>query len=248
VLVTYAHAWFSNEQIKYTLVDMQIGTGATSQTGAQASPKPLILEDPLAYLPCSPIVEYAAGQVIYRQNEPSTRIYLVIAGKVKISRQGNGGEVVMDVYQSDEFFGESALAGPERRMEMATALEHTKVMSWYSEEIEENAALRPKLALAFLQLLVRRTVDFGSRIESFSAESVAKRLTRTLVRFAQRFGSEAEDGTVKMSAFTHELLAQYVGTSREIVTHNMSRFRRDGYLQYSREGISLHPRALTEWN
>ena len=44
------------------------------------------LEDPLAHLPCSSIVEYRKGQMIYNQDQPSTSIYLVIGGKVKVLR------------------------------------------------------------------------------------------------------------------------------------------------------------------
>jgi CRP/FNR family cyclic AMP-dependent transcriptional regulator len=206
-------------------------------------------EDPLAYLPCSPINEYAAGQAIYVENQPATRIYLVVGGTVKISRQGNGNEVVVDVCQSDEFFGESALAGPGLRAETAVAIENTRVMSWSGQEIEEFAVLRPKLAMALLLLMVRRTVDFGTRMASFSAETIPHRLTRTLIAFGERFGTESEDRqSIRMDAFTHELLAQYIGTSREIVTHYMSQFRREGYVQYSREGIWLLQPALTEWH
>jgi len=58
------------------------------------------LEDPLAHLPCSSIVEYRKGQMIYNQDQPSTSIYLVIDGKVKISRLADDGhQVVVDIYQ-----------------------------------------------------------------------------------------------------------------------------------------------------
>ena len=39
------------------------------------------LEDPLAHLPCSSIVEYKKGQMIYNQDQPSTSIFLIIEGK-----------------------------------------------------------------------------------------------------------------------------------------------------------------------
>ena len=212
-----------------------------------ADPLAPSLLDPLAFLPCSPVSKFKSGQTIYGPNQPSTKIYLIVEGRVKVSRQANGAEVVVDIYQGDEFFGESVLTGQASRMERATAIEFAKVMSWSKEEIEENATLRPQLAVALLQLMARRSVDFGSRIESFSGDSVARRLTRALTRFAERFGTEGEDGTVNMAALTHELLSKYVGTSREIITHHMSQFRRDGYLDYSREGISLRQRALIEW-
>jgi CRP-like cAMP-binding protein len=207
-----------------------------------------VLEDPLAHLPCSTILEYKKGQVIYNQDQPSTSIYLVIDGKVKVCRLADDGrQVVVDIYQPDEFFGESAFLGLGQRTEIAVALENTKVMTWTINEIEEITMKRPKLAIALLQLLVQRSMDFGYRIESFSVDNIARRLARTLIRFSERLGSRNDDGSVQMIPFTHELLSQYVGTSREIVTHYMNQFRRQGYLRYSRKGIMLYRDALREW-
>ena len=41
-----------------------------SSPSALPNQKPL--EDPLAHLPCSSIVEYRKGQMIYNQDQPST--------------------------------------------------------------------------------------------------------------------------------------------------------------------------------
>jgi CRP/FNR family transcriptional regulator len=206
------------------------------------------LEDPLAHLPCSTILEYKKGQIIYNQDQPSSSIHLVIDGKVKVCRLADDGrQVVVDIYQPDEFFGESAFLGLAQRTEIAVALENTKVMTWTTNEIEEITMKRPKLAIALLQLLVQRSMDFGYRIESFSVDNIARRLARTLIRFSERLGSRNDDGSVQMIPFTHELLSQYVGTSREIVTHYMNQFRRQGYLRYSRKGIMLYRDALREW-
>jgi len=206
------------------------------------------LEDPLAHLPCSTILEYRRGQTIYGQEHPSTSIYLVIDGKVKVCRvTDDDRQVVVDIYQPDEFFGESAFLGSMQRSEVAVALEGTKVMAWTTSEIEEIAAKRPRLGIALMQLLVQRSVDFGARIESFSVDNIARRLARSLIRFSERLGEQNEDGSIQMIPFTHELLSQYVGTSREIVTHYMNLFRRQGYLRYSRRGILLQRDALREW-
>ena len=217
---------------------------ATSPTVAQ--PKPL--EDPLAHLPCSSIVEYRKGQVIYNQDQPSTNIHLIIEGKIKVSRLADDGhQVVVDIYQPDEFFGESAFLNLPHRCEQATALENTKLMTWTTTEIEDIIMRRPKLAVALLQILVQRTIEFTHRIESFSVDNIARRLARSLIRFSERLGSQAEDGSVRMVPFTHELLSQYVGTSREIVTHYMNQFRRQGYLKYSRKEVVLYRDAFKEY-
>jgi len=216
------------------------------KTSSESQARPL--EDPLAHLPCSTILEYPKGQTIYGAEEPATSLYLIIDGSVKICRTAAyARQVVVDVYQPDEFFGESALLGMLQRTESAVAIEDTKVMTWTTQEIEELATQRPKLGIALLQLLVQRSMDFGSRIESLSVDNIARRLARALVRFSERLGHEDPDGSVQMSPLTHEFLSQYVGTSREIVTHFMNQFRRQGYLRYSRKGILLHRDALQAW-
>lgn len=206
------------------------------------------LEDPLAHLPCSSIVEYRRGQTIYSQDQPSTAIYLVIGGKVKVARLADDGrQVVVDIYRGDEFFGESAFLGSTPRSEQAIALDDAKLMAWTTAEIEDIISKRPRLAVALVQIFVQRTLDFAARIESFSADNIEQRLARTLLRFSERQGARVEDGSVHMEPFTHELLSQYVGTSREIVTHYMNQFRKQGYLQYSRKGIVLYRSAFQEW-
>ena len=206
------------------------------------------LEDPLVYLSSSRILEYRKGQVIYNQDQPSTNICLVIDGKVKVCRMADDGRpVIVDIYQHEDFFGESAFLNSSTRGEQAVALENTKVMTWTMAEIEEIVMRRPRLGVALVQMLVRRSIEFAYRIESFSVNSVARRLGLGLIRLSERLGQNADDGSVQMMPFSHELLSQYVGTSREVVTHFMNQFRRQGYLSYSRKGIFLRRDALKSW-
>jgi CRP/FNR family transcriptional regulator, cyclic AMP receptor protein len=206
-----------------------------------------LLVEPLASLPAAPIEEYRKGRHIYSPSDQASRIFFIIDGKVKISRMANGFFVMMDIIQGDEFFGESALAQSQTRLEMAAALEHTTVMSWTSEEVQELAARRPDFAMMLVRVLARRSMDFGTRIESFSVDKIARRLTRALIHLSERFGQPTKNGSVEMSAFSHRLLAEYVGASREIVTQSMIKFRQDGFVQYSRNSIVLLPDALKEW-
>jgi CRP-like cAMP-binding protein len=206
------------------------------------------LEDPLAHLPCSGISDYKKGQVIYHQGEPSTCIYLVIEGRIKVARLADDGrQTVIDIYQTEDFFGESALLGLPERPDQATALQDTRLMAWTAAEIDAIAQTRPKLAIALLQIVVLRALEYGHRIESFSIDRAGRRLARTLIRLSHRLGVVEPDGWYRMAPFTHELLSQYVGTSREIVTHYMNLFRRQGYLRYSRQGIFLFRDVFDEW-
>lgn len=218
--------------------------GTANTSGRQ----PRQIEDPLEHLPHSLITEYRKGDSVYSPQVPPSGLHLVIDGKVKVCRvTGNGRQVVVDIYQPDDFFGECAFVDGARHPEIAVAIEETRVMCWSVAEIEDLAGRKPALAIALVQLLVQRSLEFGARIESLSTDSIAQRLARALLRFSDRLGHPDGDGGMRMIPFTHELLSQYVGTSREIVTQYMNRFRRSGLLQYSRKGIQLNIAATRAW-
>src|SRR5580658_5387809 len=106
-------------------------------TSIAPAPQTRPLEDPLAHLPCSTILEYRKGQTIYSRDQPSTSIYLVIDGKVKVCRLADDGrQVVVDLYQPDEFFGESAFLGSGQRSEISVAIENFNVKERATTEIE----------------------------------------------------------------------------------------------------------------
>jgi CRP/FNR family transcriptional regulator len=114
-------------------------------------------------------------------------------------------------------------------------------MAWPASDVEALVAKRPRLAIALLQVVAQRNIDFIRRIQSFSLDSIEGRLARLLLHFAGRLGTPEGDGSVRMMPFTHETLSRYVGTSREIVTQHMSRFRREGRVSYSRRnGIVVY--------
>src|SRR6185437_16063211 len=208
-----------------------------------AYPKPL--EDPLAYLPCSVIAQYRKGQLIYGQDQPAASLYVIISGTAKICRLTDAGkQVVVDILQTDDFFGESALLNLPNCSEHATALEDSQLMVWSVWFVQDLIMKRPQLGIALLQMLIHRTQEMKVRLESLAVDNIPTRLARALVYLSGRFGVVKDNGTMSLMPFTHELLAQYVGTSREIVTHYMNQIRKHGHLQYSRKGIVINRESL----
>lgn len=199
------------------------------------------MEDALAYLPVSGTTEYDKGQIIVGPQSLSKGLYLVMTGRVGISQIAeNGTEVLLEILRPDEVFGESAFLGIPRPSERATAIEKVCVMAWAISDIEDLVMKRPRLGVSLLQILVRRNLECNRRIESFSLDTIERRLARSLIRFSERLGAREEDGAIRMMPLTHEMLSQYVGTSRELITLYMNRFRKQGFVKYSRRGIVLY--------
>ncbi len=206
------------------------------------------LEDPLALLPRTPVREFKKNEVIYDPEDHNETLYLVIDGRVKVSRLAEGGkEVVFDFYHKDDFFGETGFLGSDHQGEQAVALDKTSIMLWTVPELKRLMFRTPALGPALLRVLAQRVVDANNRIESFCLDPINRRLVKTLLHLGDRFGQPAEDNMIHLLPITHEQLARYVGTSREIVTQYMNQFRRDRLLRYSRRGVDLDVGALKRY-
>ena len=69
-------------------------------------------EDALSYLPRKPVTTCRKGQRIFDEQHPSGGLHLVVRGRVKLSIPVEAGtESIIDIFSTDDFFGESALLG-----------------------------------------------------------------------------------------------------------------------------------------
>jgi len=205
------------------------------------------MEDALMYLPRKGVTDYRKGQTIFDENQPSQSLHLVVQGRVKLSMLlENGAQTVVDIFNTDDFFGESSLLASVRHPLRAVALDSVTLMSWPGAEIDEQIERQPRLGIALIQMLIKRTVDLEERIQSFALDKTPERVMRALLRFAARLGVQGEDGSVRIPPLTHQAISEYVGTSREIVTFQMNQLRQKGFLRYSRQGIDVYADALRE--
>jgi CRP-like cAMP-binding protein len=202
-------------------------------------------EDPLTILPRTPTREYKKQEIIYHPQDRNDALYLILEGRVKVSRfVETGREVILNFYRADDFIGASCFLGGNHHAEQATAVDKTTVMSWSTQELNRLVLRNPALGPALLRSLAQKLAETRHRIESFSVDHIDRRLVKTLLDFGQRFGQQRPDGMTHLLPFTHEQLARYVGTSREIVTGYMNRLRREHLVNYSRRGMDLNLRAL----
>jgi len=189
-------------------------------------------------------VAYRQGAVIYSDSSRHRYLHLVVTGRVTVSRNAADHRVVLDVYGPEDFFGEAALLGESILPEQATALEDAQVMRWSRSNLEKLVLQRPQLGFALMQMLARRSMEFGSRLENCLGRKTDGRLLHCLIRLSERSRTPGTGGRVHLSPLSHQLLSEYVGSSRDIVTLSMQKLRQQGILDYSHQEIVLMPRAF----
>src|SRR5579885_475300 len=103
--------------------------------GAKLS-APREMEDALMYLPRRGVTDYRKGHIIFEEHHPSKGLHLVVQGRVKVTIPlDDGSQTVVDIFTTDDFFGEYSLLGDPRNTERAVALDPVSLMSWTTQEI-----------------------------------------------------------------------------------------------------------------
>jgi CRP/FNR family cyclic AMP-dependent transcriptional regulator len=202
--------------------------------------------DALALLPRTPVLCFPKRCAIYGHSGSPSRLYLVLAGSVKLNcTASDGTQSMIRIVPPEGFFGESTLVPQvEPLRETAIAVAPTQVMSWTTEEVEVHIERQPRLALALCEYFGHCNEQMRERIVTVATQKTGTRVSVALVQLAREIGDPRTDGARRVNGLTHQVLAEYIGTSREIVTCEMNRLRTQGYVQYCRRYIDVYADAL----
>ena len=205
--------------------------------------------DALNYLPSTRIFEFPRRCAIYEPTRETSRLYLVLAGRVKLySTAETGEQTLLRLIGPEEFFGEAALVPSDQVVrETAVAIEPVQAMCWTAEEVQDRIEKEPRLALALCEYFGRHNSLLRERITTIANYKTGPRVAFALLQLARSNGSSTPQGAQRITGLTHQAIADYVGTSREIVTSELNRLRRLGYVSYSRLYTDIYASALAEW-
>ena len=204
--------------------------------------------DILDYLPHSKIRTFHAGEIVYGPHQASQDLFLIVEGRVQVSRNIEPGvRIVVEIYGAEEFFGESALLGPARCPEIAMALEDSKLMSWTGDRLQAGMRKKPEVAIALAQILALRIQNAGSRLENLARYHVQHRLLHALIHLGGRLGRPTGARTIEITGLDRELLAEYTAASRASIGYWMNSLQRHGLVKYSGNSVLLYLDAIEPW-
>jgi CRP/FNR family transcriptional regulator, nitrogen oxide reductase regulator len=162
------------------------------------------------------------GEVLFREGEPAATLFLLEAGRVKLTQlAASGVQVILRYMAPGEIFAAVALLGA-RYPVTATATERSRLRSWSGEALQALAREHPRFTANVLQAVSAHAREALSRIRELATEAVPQRLARTLLRLSQQIGRRAADGTVALERITQQELAEIAGTSLYTVSRTLA--------------------------
>jgi len=187
-----------------------------------------------------------AGQCVYQLGDLADRVYVLTAGRIKVTRASSEGkEFTLYFISPGEVFGELAIVGKELRSGTATVIDDAFICS-IDRRIFESFMLRhPRLTLEVSRIIGERKDRTEKRLLDLISKDVRTRLANTLAELAADFGVRDERGVCIDLRLTQSDLAQLVGSTRETTSTIFNEFRRGGLVDSEGKTVwVLDPEAL----
>jgi CRP/FNR family cyclic AMP-dependent transcriptional regulator len=188
---------------------------------------------------------YRKGQIIFLEEETGNYMYLVLAGKVKVSKSGTGGkETILAIHRTGDFFGEMSLLDGKTAPATVSAMEDSKIISLSGADFHKYLLHNEKVMLQIINVLCARLRQVW-QTQSLSSSTADARIRMGIYQLAKRHGIRDAHGTIIDLKITHQELAEMVGTSRETVTRVLAHLREQGIIEINQRRMTLiDPEAL----
>ncbi len=181
------------------------------------------------------IREVASGADLYRQGDASeAELYVLLAGKVAITRRTEGGRGRSELLGPGEVFGELSVLDPGPRERTATATVDARVAAVTRPVYLEWALARPYVCERLFRVLARRLRRTDDEALDLLFVDVGARLAKALCDLSSRFGQETPSGILVDHGLSQQQLAEMVGTSRETLNKQLQSFANRGWLTSGR--------------
>ncbi|MBC7093357.1 Crp/Fnr family transcriptional regulator [Candidatus Bipolaricaulota bacterium] len=181
-----------------------------------------------------------ARETVYHPGTPSTSVYFVKEGKIKLSYlDPSGKRITLALRGAGEMFGEMALVGEQRRRHHAEAIEESELIRVDRDVFLSWARHRPEILLRLLQLFGLWVRDLEEIVEDLAFRDIQARLSRQLLRLSHEYGVKTKTGILIGFRLTHRDLAEMIGSARENTTVVLNRFEREGILDKRRYQIVI---------
>jgi CRP/FNR family transcriptional regulator, cyclic AMP receptor protein len=180
---------------------------------------------------------YNAGEQILSYNDPSTEVFFLMAGRVRvIIYSGEGKAVLFTDLRPGAMFGEIAAIDREARSAGVDVVEPSTTASLTASQFESLLLREPTVAVATLRHVTAEVRRLSERVLEFSTLAVQNRIHAELLRLAAE--ARQQQGQALLSpAPSLSDIADRISTHREAVSRELSRLGSMGLLR--REGNNL---------
>jgi len=187
---------------------------------------------------------FPKNTIIITEGDQSDSLYIVNEGQIKIYvSDEEGREMLLNVLEPGDYFGELALIDKEPRSASAITMSNARLSIISGPDFRDVLRKHPEMSIKLLSALVVRLREVTETVRRLALLDVYGRVTTTLLSLAR------EDGGQKRiePKLTQQDIANMVGASREMVSRIMKDLKTGGYIETTRDAIVILKRLPSKW-
>jgi CRP/FNR family cyclic AMP-dependent transcriptional regulator len=187
-------------------------------------------------------IEAKKGDYVYFEAFHHNKLYFIKEGHVRIGFiDENGNEVIREIIEKGEIFGQITLERNNMQGEFAQAYKQDiSLCAFTVESFQELLSRRPELALKYSKQVGAKLRTVENRLVNLLNKDVKTRLIHFFWQLVQQHPDEQQEGGALIPNYlTHEDIAQLIGASRQTITTQINELTAQGILTFSRQEISI---------
>lgn len=175
---------------------------------------------------------FEKNQVILLEEETGTALFIILKGKVKITRSSSDGrEVILTILSDNDFFGEMAILDGLTRSATAIALETSELFHIQRNDFLNLLREHSEISIALLRELTKRLRSADMKIKALSLKDAEGKVASVILQLADDIG-KIQHGKVEIDKLPlQQDLANMAGTSRETISRTFHSFTKKGLIE-----------------
>jgi CRP-like cAMP-binding protein len=164
----------------------------------------------------------------------------VLRGSIKISSLSNEGkEIVFNIINAGEIFGEIAVLDGEERSADATAMNDCELLVLNRRDFLRLLENRVDLCMIMLRILCQRLRQTSEQVEDVMFRHLESRLAKRLLHLAESVGLHGLQSSLVELHVSQRELGNMAGGSRESVNKILQNWHRQGLIDLGKASVLI---------
>jgi CRP-like cAMP-binding protein len=189
----------------------------------------------------SSMKEVERNQPIYFPHEPSSSIFFLKTGRVKISKvNSEGKEMVVAFINPGEVFGEMAYLDEGERTDIAVTMEPSLICAINKNDFNEFVEKNPSLNKKLTRLIGLKIKSYSERIEDLVFKDAKQRVISFIKKIAEENGKKVGEQIFVKPFLKHQDIADLTACARQTVNDVLTDLREKGIIDFDRKKLIIN--------
>ncbi len=186
------------------------------------------------------------GAFFFMEADPAESVYVLLAGKVKLTQvTRDGQQVILGYLSPGRQYGIIAMVPGQPYPVSAQAIGACRALVWHQDTLTHLAERFPRLAFNAMRIMAGQIREFQNRVRELSTQRVERRIARTILRLARQSGCKTEQGVLVDLPLSRQDIAEMTGTTLYTVSRVLSDWESRSLVQSKRQQVIItHPHGL----